>query len=251
MSKSSETITTAELADPRWRELYLIGGVCGVLMSALTLLAVVIYFIWPYKPGLTSALDIFTTIQGDKLNGLMSLDFFMVVNTVLMIPFFLALYVALRKVNESLALLALVFGLFSCLIILPARPIAEMFDLSARYAAATTEATRSQYLAAGEARSALFNGTAWMLYFITFSVDMLIFSVLMLRTRAFSRATAYLGISLNVGVLSIFAVIPSFAPIATIINLVTTVIWTIWNVLVARTLFQLRSAGSGPRQLRT
>ncbi len=251
MSKSSEPITAAELADPRWRELYLIGRVCSILISALTILAVVIYFIWPYKPGLTSALDIFTTIQSDKLNGLMSLDFFMVVNTVLMIPFFLALYVALRKVNESLALLALVFGLFSCLIILPARPIAEMFDLSARYAAATTEATRSQYLAAGEALSALFNGTAWMLYFITFSVDMLISSVLMLRTRAFSRATAYLGISLNVGVLSIFAVIPSFAPIATIINLVTTVIWTIWNVLVARTLFQLRSARSDPSPLST
>jgi hypothetical protein len=241
MSKSSDTLATAELADPRWRELYLIGGVCGVLISALTILAIVIYFIWPYKPGLTSAMDIFTTIQSDKLNGLMSLDFFMIVNTVLTIPFFLALYFALRKVNESLALLAVVFGMFSCLLILTVRPIAEMFYLSARYAEATTQAARSQYLAAGEALSALFGGTAWMLYFITFSVDLLISSVLMLRTRAFSRATAYLGISLNVGVLSIFAVIPSFAPIATIINLVTTVIWTIWNVLVARTLFRLGS----------
>ena len=247
MSKSSESITAAEFADPRWRELYLIGGVCGILMSALTILAIVIYFIWPYKPGLTSAQDIFTTLQSDPWNGLMSLDFFMIVVTVLTIPFFLALYLALHKVNDSLALLALVFGMFSCLIILPARPIAEMFDLSARYAAATTDATRSQYLAAGEALSTLFNGTAWMLYFLTFSVDLMISSILMLRARAFSRATAYLGILLNVGLLSLLAVIPSFALIATMINLATTIIGTVWNVLVARTLFQLGSVRSDPR----
>ncbi len=48
----------------------------------------------------------------------MSLDFFMVAITVLTIPFFLALYVALRKINESFALLALVFGMFSCLLVL-------------------------------------------------------------------------------------------------------------------------------------
>lgn len=227
------------IADPRWRELYIIGGVCGVLMSVLTILAIVIYFIWPYKPGLTSPLDIFTTIQNDKLAGLMSLDFFMVVITVITIPFFLALYVALKKVNESYALIAVAFGMISCLLALVIRPIAEMFYLSGQYAAATTDAARSQYLAAGEALGTLFNGTAWMLYFITFGVDALISSLLMLRAKAFSRTTAYMGIFMNIGLLSIFAAVPGFAPIATLINLVTTIVGTIWNVLVARTFFQL------------
>jgi Domain of unknown function (DUF4386) len=232
------------IPDPRWKDLYKIGGICGVLMSVLTILAIVIYFIWPYKPGLASAIDIFTTIQNNKLNGLMSLDFFMVVITVITVPFFLALYFATKKVNESYALIALVFGLISCVLGLTMRPIAEMFYLSGQYATATTDAARSQYLAAGEALSALFNGTIWMLYFLTFGVDLLISSLLMLRTKIFSRTTAYLGIFLNIGLLSIFAFIPGFALYATIINLVTTIVGAIWNVLVARTFFQLAGSKS-------
>ena len=61
--------------------------------------------------------------------------------------------------NESYALLALVLGLIAAVLIVPARPISELFSLSELYAAATTDAARSQYLAAGEAILALFDGT--------------------------------------------------------------------------------------------
>jgi len=74
---------------------------------------------------------------------------------VLTIPFFVAIYVSTKKANESYALLALVFGLISCILVFFMRPIAEMFYLSGQYATATTEAARNQYLAAGEALSAL------------------------------------------------------------------------------------------------
>ena len=131
-------ISDPEIVDPRWKDLYQVGGICGILIPILTILAIAIYFIWPYQPGLTSTAEIFETIQTNKLNGLMSLDFFMVVITLINIPFFLALYVALKRVNESFALLALIFGLFACVVIIPARPIAEMFTLSGQYAAATT-----------------------------------------------------------------------------------------------------------------
>ena len=159
--------------------------------------------------------------------------------TIITIPFFLALYVALKKVNKSYALIALVFGLISCIVIIPARPIAEMFYLSNQYFAATTDVAKNQYLAAGEALSSLFNGTAWIIYFLTFGVDLIISSFLMLRTKMFSKTTAYMGIFLNIGLLSIFAGIPSFTQIATLLNLVTTIVGAIWNILVARTLFQL------------
>jgi len=48
-----------------------------------------------------------------------------------------------------------------------------------------------------------------------------------------------LGIFMNIGLLSVFAVFPGFMQIATVINLVTTIAGAIWNVLVARTLFRL------------
>ncbi|HVN55608.1 MAG TPA: DUF4386 family protein [Anaerolineaceae bacterium] len=234
------SLSDTHIADARWKDLYIVGGICGILTSILIFLAIVIYFIWPYQPGLTSPAEIFSTIQTNPFKGLMSLDFMMVIATFILVPFFLAIYFSTKQANESYALIALVFGLISCVLAFFMRPIAEMFYLSSQYTVATTDAARNQYLAAGEAISALFNGTAWILYFISFGVELLLSSLLMLKIKAFSRTTAWLGIFLTIGVFSVFAVIiPELAQIATILNLVSTLIWTIWNILVARTLFHL------------
>ena len=163
----------------------------------------------------------------------MSLDFFMVVVTIITIPLFLALFVALKQDNESFALIALAFGLISCTLILTVRPIAEMFYLSNQYAAATTDAAKSQYLTAGETLTSLFNGTAWILYMLLFGISQLISCLLMLRSTAFSQATAILGIILSAGMASI---IPG---IGVYINLLTTTVGTIWFILLARDFFRM------------
>ena len=214
--------------DPRWKDLYKTGGISSLLISVLIIVAITVYFIWPYQPGFATVAEIFSTLQNDKLGGLMSLDFFMVVATIITIPLFLALYVALKQVNESFALIALVFGLISCTLILTVRPIAEMFYLSSQYAAATTDTARGQYLTAGETLTTLFNGTAWILYMLLFGISQLIFCLLMLRTTVFGRTTAVLGIILSIGMAS---VIPG---IGVYINLLTTIIGTIWFILMAR-----------------
>jgi hypothetical protein len=238
-TKDLNLIGTKTIVDPRWKDLYKIGGICAIIMAALTVLSIVIYFIWPYKPGISSPAEIFSTIQSNAFTGLMSLDFFMVVITFISIPFFIAIYVATKQANESFALIALVFGLISCVLNFIMRPIAEMFALSNLYTVATTEDAKSQYLAAGQTLSSLFNGTLWILYFLTYTIEYLITSLLMLRIKAFSKIAAYMGIILSIGVLSPLAVIiPKFASILTILNLVCTLIWTPWLILVARTLLQ-------------
>ncbi len=228
------------IAHERWKELYIIGGICGIIISILVVLTVVVYFILPFKMGLTSAVDIFSAIQNNKFQGLMSLDFTMVISTFVIIPFFLAIYFSTKQANESYALIALTFGLISCILAFFMRPVLEMFYLNDLYTKATTDIARNQYLIAAETLGALNYGTCWVLYMITFSIELLISSLLMLRIKAFSKATAWLGIVLTLGVFSVFGVIfPEIAKISTILNLMSTLIWTIWNVLVARILFRL------------
>ena len=205
------------IPDPRWKGLYRIGGISSLLISILIIVAITAYFIWPYQPGFTTVEDIFSTLQTDKLSGLMALDFFMLVVTLITLPLFLALYVALKQVNESYTLIALVIGLISCVLILTVRPIAEMTYLSNQYAAATTDTARSQYLAAGEALTALFNGTAWMLYMLFFGISQLIYCLLMLKTTTFGKTTAYLGIVLTVGMASIIPGIGVYINLLTIV----------------------------------
>jgi len=187
----------AESADPRWKDLYLVGGIANIVVALTTVFAVVAFFIWPYEPGMIPTADVFTTLQEDRLGGLIALDIVYLVAMLLSVLPVLALYAALKRVNESYALIALALGLMAIVALINARPIAELVSLSDRYAA-TTDAARNQYLAAGEALLTLFNGTAWMVNLVLASVSGLISCVLMLRTTIFSKAIAYLGIVVNI-----------------------------------------------------
>ena len=152
-----------EAKNPSWKELYKIGAIAAILSEIVIFIGIVAYFIYPYAPGNQSTESIFLLLQENKLGGLISLDFHLVLGNLFGIILFLALYVSLKKVNPSYALIALVVGLVADILIIPARPISELFSLSGLFAAATTEVAKSQYLAAGEALLALFNGTSWFL----------------------------------------------------------------------------------------
>ncbi len=120
-----------------------------------------------------------------------------------------------------------------------------MLALSERYAAATTDAQRSIYLAAGEALLAINNpdtiyqGTGiYVSYFLVLFAGLII-SVVMLRSDIFSKATAVTGILANGIGLCYFITLafrpaiywiphPSLAPFR-----------VIWYFLVALKLFKL------------
>lgn len=116
--------------DPRWKDLYRIGGIASIAFPVMILLAIVAYFIWPYTPGFTSLENIYELLSNKPLEGLMSLDLMMVLMEPILILHLLALYVALKQVNESYALIALTLGLIGNVLILPARPLTEMVYLS-------------------------------------------------------------------------------------------------------------------------
>jgi len=151
---------------------------------------------------------------------------------------FIALYIALKQVNESYALIALVVGLMADVLIIPARPIYEMFTFSTLFTAATTEAARSQYLAAGEALLSLFNGTSWFLNTLLGGASLLISSLLMLRGKVFSKATAIVGIVTNAAVCLFF--VPG---VGTYFLLLSLPGYMIWYYLLARRFLGLAKSG--------
>ena len=160
MSSLQNQSMNIEAAKPRWKELYKIGAIAAIVSEIVLIIGIVAVFIYPYAPGNKSTESIFLLLQNDKLGGLISLDLHLVLGNLFGIILFLALYVSLKQVNESYALIALVLGLIADLLIIPARPISELFTLSGLYAGATTAAAKSQYLAAGDALLLLFNGLA-------------------------------------------------------------------------------------------
>lgn len=233
-----EQVDNSKTLTLHWRDIFKISAITTITGVVGMILAVIAFFIWPYLPGFKSTAEIFSFIQNDKLGGLMALDFFLLIGNLLAIGFLIGIYVSLKQVNRSLALLAFILGIIAVIAILPARPILELFYLSDSYAAATTEAERSHYLAAGEALLMLFNGTAWAIFYIFSAISGLISSLLMLRSTVFGKTTAYIGIiTCIVAVLSILGfIIPIIAMVLAMLAMPG---YIIWNLLVALKFFKL------------
>jgi hypothetical protein len=223
MSSKQDQVMNIEAANPRWKELYKVGAFAAIVSELVLIIGIVASFIYPFAPGNKSTENIFLLLQKDKLGGLISLDFHLVLGNLFGIILFLALYVSLKEVNGSVALIALVLGLIADVLIIPARPIAELFSLSELYASATTEAAKSQYLAAGEALLLLFNGTGWFLNTLLGGFSLLMSSLLMLRSNIFSRSTAYVGIITNAAVCLFF--IPGIGTLFLFLSLPGYMIW--------------------------
>ena len=229
---------TIKTQKSRWKEIYTIAAIAAILSEIVLMIGIATVFIYPYAPGNISTESIFLLLQNDKLGGLISLDFHLVLGNLLGILLFLALYVSLKQVNKSYALIALVLGLIAHVLIIPARPISELFSLSGLYATASTEVAKSQYLAAGEVLLSQFNGTGWFMNTFLGGFSLLISSLLMLRSSVFSKPTAYLGIITNAAVCLFF--IPGIGMLFLFLSLPG---YMIWYVQLTRRFLKLAQGG--------
>jgi hypothetical protein len=234
MTTSDPSIHQIETPDPRWRDLYRLGFLSNIAMVGMIALSVAIFFVFGFMPGFTGVETIFATLQRNRPEGLMSIESQMILAQVIFIPQALALYVALKRTNESYALLALVLDLMGVVLLFSARPVVEMSFLSDKYVSAANEMARSRYLAAGEAFNVLFNGTGWMIASIFQALAGMISCLLMFRSSFFGRATAWTG--LVVGIAGLWMPIPVIGPL---LGLIGTLGGVVWFVLLARDFHRL------------
>ena len=228
--------TVAEVIDPRGKGLCNAGGLSALAMLFLMIIQIIIFVVWP-PPSTVEGY--FTLFNSHWLLGLLSLDFLYIVDSVLLIFIYLALYVVLRKAGESSMLIALVLGLTEIAAYFASNTAFEMLSLSNQYAAATTETQRTMLLTAGQVMLETYTGTAFDIYYVLNTIVLFIFSAIMLRSKLFSKTTAYLGIAADV-----LMIVPSSAgTLSLYFSLASLIPWAIWLVLVGLRLLRLGRAG--------
>lgn len=240
MTANSQAPIT-EVPAPRYPNIYRLGALASLLVGISIVFAIAAYFIWPYKGNTTSIEAIFTLLQTDRLGGLISLDISMLLIAPINILMFLAIYTALRRVDESIALIALVLALTAVVLVIVCRPLIELTVLSDHYAAATDPTEKLRYLAAGEVLRSSLDGTAWMMQTVFFMLAGLINCLLMLRATFFNKATAWLGIVNSVIGLGFF--LPTIGLLFLFLNTIGSVPWCL---LLARDLFRIAQAVPKP-----
>lgn len=220
-----------DTADSNSNWLYKIGGGAALLSLVYFPIQIIVFLV---NPPPDSVLGWFRLFQNNPIIGLLDLDLLLIVDQVLAILIFLALYAALRRAQESLMAISLALGLVSIVLFIASNPAFAMLSLSNQYAAATTEAQRAVFLAAGETMLVTWQGSAFQVSYVLGSIAVIILSAVMLRSELFSKATAYLGVLANVIALGLYVPV-----IGIYISIFSVVFLWVWYLLIARRLFQL------------
>jgi len=226
----------AEGVSSGWSSLYKLGGISALLLVAIVIIQLIVFTVAP-PPLDGTAMDWFILFQKNPIIGLIHFEFLMIIYVILCIPIALALYTLLRRVNPSWTAIYLILSLLGVMCFIAARPAFEMLYLSHGYAAAETETQKAIFLAAGEAKVATFHGTAFYINYILGSLTGLIISWVMLKTTLFSKATAYIRIASSICDFGLF--VPTIGMFIAIFSMLFLVIW---NIMIARRLFQLANA---------
>jgi len=249
-SKQSESGENGN-KESQWRGIYMIGGITTII----ALIGIVLDVIFGSVTGGNlsalpqTAIERFAQFQINPLLGLYNLDLLNIINTMILIPAYFALYAAHRKTNNAYALLALIIFLVGSTIFITTNSALPMLELSRKYSSATTEPQKTLFAAAGEAMLA--RGTHGSLgVFIGFllpNIAGLIMSFAMLTGKVFSKATSYLGIAGSALIL-LYIILVTFAPnikdMATAFAMPGGLSSMAWMVMFTIRLFQISRKGN-------
>jgi hypothetical protein len=222
------------------KNLYRIGGISALLQLAAVLASIVIMVVLGPRP--TSAAEFFTIQQANPLAALLRGDFvlmFFLLGAYL--GTFPALWWNLRHVSPIATTFATLFTVIAVMLSFSGESTFAMLHLGDLYATASSESARTQLLAAGEAVLAAgwWNSSGSYMTGILLQGGGVIISLVMLRSRDFSKVTAVSGLLGNALDL-IQHLLHPFAPsIAVPIQMFMGVFYFVWFPTLARDFFKL------------
>lgn len=235
--------------DSHLKVLYKAGGLAAMVGAGFCTAQVIIEIIG-VSSGLTvptDALGWFSLLRENKLFASAALTLFQIPAFISFIPMFLALYVVMRKVNQGYALIFIALVLLGTAVYLASNSAFAILSLSDHYAAATTDAQRLIFLAAGESLLAAYEGIGVNTGIFLTMVAVIIISSLMLKSATFGKITSFVGLA--AGAVALVYYISLAMPIEGIFVLEAAgAILLVWVVLIGIRLLRLDSRSSTKRQ---
>lgn len=230
--RSKKLNSMVENRTDNWKILYKTGGVAALVVVAFTFVQMFIYFTWPPPSTVIGWFELF---QQNWLIGLFDMDLLLMVDYLLLVPVYLALFVLLKKANESLMLLTLVTALLGVAIYFGSGAAFEMLALSNQYSTASSSTQKTIIETAGHITLLNWQGTAFNVSYILGAIAFLLYSLVMLKSMLFSKKTALIGIFAGI----LMFVPPTVGMIGIIFSLISIIPMDIWLFLVGRRLLQL------------
>ncbi len=241
---NNKNIGNMELSESNSTMIYKIGGSAALLTVVVAFIEVAVTFLPGGNVPVETVIDWFTQLQNNWFMGLRNLGLLNIVMFALGIPMYFALYTAHRKVNKGFAALAMIITFIGTAIFFATNRAFSMLELSHKYGQATTDAQRSIFLAAGQAMLSVGRSHSLGTFtgFFLGELAGILMSVVMLRGKIFSKATALIGI-IGFSLLLIFEVCTSFIPVLNEVTMMFAmgggILYITWLILLGLKFFQI------------
>jgi hypothetical protein len=231
--------TVLSTGDSTWKNLYTIGGAAALLQLVSIVSYSVILAVLGSKPA--SAAEYFAIHQSSPLAAILRSDFLLLFLVGGYFGTFPALYLSLRKVSPAAAMFATLFTFVAVTVCFATESTFALRYLAEKYALAATEAQRAQLLAAGEAAIAsdLWNSSGAYVSGLLMQGGGIIISLVMLRSKDFSKVTAVAGLLGNAFDLTQHLLHPWAPSISAPIQMLMGPFYLVWFPMLARDLFRL------------
>jgi hypothetical protein len=215
------------------------GGVVSLILLVYVLATMVILVGIGGQPA--TAQEIFDMLRQNRLLGLLRLDLLTTLAMPLYYLLFLSLYQVLKKTHHLGAMAAALLGCAGLTLFLSAPSVFSWLTLSDKFAAATSDAQRTWFLAAGEATMAadMWHGSSAFVGGLLLQSSTMLFSVIMLRSDAFRKATAWVGVvthGLDLAHIPLMLFLPSLGAALLMIG---GTLYLVWFPLLAGDFFRL------------
>lgn len=215
--------------DARWKALYRAGAASALVMLAFMIIQIVVFVIWP-PPSDVSGM--FALFGRSWFLGLLSMDLLYIIDSVLLIIIYLAVYMTLREHAPAAMLVATVLGVVGVGSYFSSNTAFEMLSLSRQYAMTADQPRQAALFAAATGMLETYRGTAFDIYYVLNTIVLFVYFFVMRVSKLYGKAIERL--SLAAGILM---VIPSSAGmLGMIFSLASLVPWAVWLILVARRL---------------
>lgn len=221
-----------------------VGGVAAFALILYCLLTIVQFSVLGVGVP-PNAEGVFDILHDNWIEGLLRLDLLTVLAMPLYYLLFLGLFAALRRIDRASTLLSIVLVFAGTTLLLATPTGLSMLRLSDQYWAASTDAARMHYLAAGEAVMAIdiWHGTGALIGAVLLQCGALLMCWVMLRGQVFSKATAWLGLVMfSLDLAHIFA--SHYPIVAAGLLAIAGLLYPVWFFLIGRRLIQLAVRGS-------
>lgn len=219
-----------------YQPLYRTAHVLTFIMLLMIPLQIVVFVIAPPPHTVKGFFELY---HQNPFFGLLSLDFLYLINNMILIIIYLAIFVLLYQERPFPVLLALIFGLIGIACYYPSNPAFDMLTLSNLYFQASPD-QQTIYLAAGEALMAGYTGTSFDAYYVFSTICLLLFAYSMTKSTIFKKHIGLWGL-----VSGFFMIVPSSAGLLGMIFSLLSLIP--WMVFIALLMLKFKKLSADPQ----